>query len=56
MLATSSMFRDLFRGWGAISEVYIENGTKVLECVSSPPPKEPAIDNPVLIPACLVQG
>ena len=30
--------------------MYIKNSTKVLEHVWSPPPEEPAIDNPVLIP------
>ena len=32
-----------------ISKVYIENSTKVLECVWFLPPEEPKIDNPVLI-------
>ena len=55
---------DLFKGWGAQGfptpdtdfpslefQVYIENSTKVLEYVRFPPPKEPVIDNSVLIPA-----
>ena len=33
-----------------ISDVHIENSTKLLEHVWFPPPEEPAIDSPVLIP------
>ena len=64
-LAWPALFQDLFRVWGAqgfpprsfplprISKVV--SSTTVLEHVWFPPPEEPAVDNPVLIPALLAR-
>ena len=54
-----------FRGWGAlgfplprIAEVYTENSTEVCRNMSNIPPsssaEEPAVNNPVVIPASII--